>query len=94
MMSPTVLQFIKNVNKAILNPLITLLFALALLVFLYGVFEYVKGGDSEDSRKQGTRHMFWGVFGLFIMISAFGLVNIIANSVGADTTEIKQVVPL
>ncbi len=93
-MSNTALQFLKNVNKAILNPLIVLLFGIALLVFLYGVFEYVRGGDSEDSRSKGTQHMFWGIFGLFIMVSALGLVNFLANTVGADTTTIKQVVPL
>lgn len=93
-MNSTAITFIKNVNRVILNPLIVLLFAIALLVFLYGVFEFVRGGSSEDARSQGSRHMFWGIFGLFIMISALGLVNIIANSVGANTSDIKQVVPL
>jgi len=92
--SNTAIQFLKNVNKAIINPLIILLFGIAILVFLYGVFEYVKGGSSEDGRSKGAQHMFWGVFGLFIMVSALGLVNFIANSVGADTSEIRQVVPL
>jgi len=90
----TVITFLKNVNRAILNPLIVLMFAVALLVFIYGVFEFVRGGSSEDARSQGSRHMFWGIFGLFIMISAFGLINIIANTVGADTNDIRQVVPL
>lgn len=92
--SNTALQFIKNVNKAILNPFIILMFGVALLVFLYGIFEYVKGGSSDEDRATGTRHMFWGIFGLFIMVSALGLINFIASSVGADTSDIKQVVPL
>lgn len=93
-MSTTAIQFLKNVNKAIINPLIVLLFGIALLVFLYGVFEYVKDGTSEDSRSKGAQHMFWGIFGLFIMVSALGLITFIANTVGADTSTIKQVVPL
>jgi uncharacterized membrane protein len=93
-MSTTAIQFLKNVNKAIINPLIVLLFGIALLVFIYGVFEYVKGGQSEDGRSKGTQHMIWGIFGLFIMVSALGLVSFIANSVGADTSTIRQVVPL
>jgi len=93
-MNSTALTFIKNVNRVILNPLIILLFGVALLVFLYGVFEFVRGGSSDDARSQGSRHMFWGIFGLFIMISALGLVNLIANSVGANTSDIQQVVPL
>ncbi len=90
----TAVKFIKNVNSAILNPLIILAFTVALFVFLYGVFQFVRGGDSGESREEGRRHMFWGVFGLFIMISAFGIINLIANSIGVDTSAIKQVIPL
>ena len=61
-----------------------LLFAVAVLVFLYGVFEYIRNSDSEDGRSEGQRHMLSGVFGLFIMISVFGIINLILNSIGVS----------
>ena len=67
--------------------MITLLFAAAVLVFLYGVFEYVKDSGSEDARSTGRNHMLWGVVGMFIMISAFGIMRIIMNTIGADANQ-------
>lgn len=81
------LAFIHKVNQVIINPIILLLFAVAVLVFLYGVFEYVKNSDSEDGRANGQRHMISGVFGLFIMISVFGIINLILNTIGVSPHE-------
>ncbi len=78
------LAFIHKVNQVIINPIIMLLFAVAVLVFLYGVFQYVRNSDSEDGRLEGQRHMLSGVFGLFIMISVFGIINLILNSIGVS----------
>lgn len=78
------LAFIHKVNQVIINPIIMLLFAVAVLVFLYGVFEYIRNSDSEDGRSEGQRHMLSGVFGLFIMISVFGIINLILNSIGVS----------
>jgi uncharacterized membrane protein len=94
MKSKTAITFFHNVSNAILNPLITLLFAAALLVFLYGTFQFVRGGDNDESRAQGKRHMFWGIFGLFIMVSVFGIIKFIATTIGADVSDVRSVLPI
>ena len=81
------LAFIHKINTVILNPIIMLLFAWAVLVFLYGVFEYVKDSGSEDARATGSRHMLSGVFGIFIMLSVFAIINIILNSIGVSQSD-------
>ncbi|MDQ5912329.1 MAG: hypothetical protein QG568_544 [Patescibacteria group bacterium] len=81
------LAFIHKVNQVIINPIIMLLFAVAVLVFLYGVFEYMKNSDSEDGRLEGQRHMLSGVFGLFIMISVFGIIHLILNTIGVSSQD-------
>ncbi len=70
------------------------MFAAAVLVFLYGVFEYVKDSGSEDARSTGQRHILSGVFGLFIMISVFGIVQLILRTVGAspDSTGVSDII--
>lgn len=87
------LAFIHKVNQVIINPIIMLLFAVAVLVFLYGVFEYIRNSDSEDGRTQGQRHMLSGVFGLFIMISVFGIIHFILNTIGVSSSDtgIKEI---
>jgi uncharacterized membrane protein YqhA len=91
MTSNTATTFIHNVSRVIINPLIVLMFAVALLVFLYGVFEYVWKADDEGARETGKRNIIYGIIGIFIMTSAFVIVNFIANSVGADTTSLQGV---
>lgn len=74
-------QFVLNLANVILNPLIRLLFAVALVVFLWGIIEYIKGAGSPDSREQGTKHIIWGLVGLFIMVSVYGILTLFENTV-------------
>jgi lysylphosphatidylglycerol synthetase-like protein (DUF2156 family) len=90
----SVLTLLHKINVVIINPIIILLFAVAVLVFLYGVFEYVKDSGSEEARTTGQRHILSGVFGIFIMISVFGIMQLILNTVGAsaDSTGVSEVI--
>lgn len=78
------LAFIHRVNQVIINPIILLLFSVAVIYFLWGVFMYVKDSESSDARDTGRRHMMYGVFGMFIMISVFGIINIVLNTIGVS----------
>jgi len=77
----TVDQFIIRLADVVLNPLIQLMFAAALIVFLWGVFEFIKGSDSEDARATGKSHIIWGIIGMFIMVSVYGILQILGNTV-------------
>ena len=74
---------VANITRVIINPLIILLFAIALLVFVWGVVEYIikaaKGGDDFGDAK---RHLFWGVIGMFIMVAVKGIMVLIMNIIG------------
>jgi hypothetical protein len=65
----------------IVNPIIMLLFAVGLLVFAYGIFEMVWNGSDSSAREKGRTHMLGGVIGMFVMLSAWGLIYIIAETV-------------
>ena len=78
----TVYAILSKINNIIINPIILLLFGVALLYFIYGVFEYMWKSKSDPAKiKEGRLHMGWGLFGMFIMISVFGLFKILLNSV-------------
>ncbi len=72
--------FIKSVNGLIINPLIILLFALATLYFIYGVVQFLANGDNEEKKTAGKNHMLWGIVGIAIMISVWGILNIVMNT--------------
>lgn len=80
-------ELFQNAVRVIVNPLITLMFILALCVFVYGVFEFIRGADNEDARKKGQSHMIWGVIGLFIMVSVFAIIRLLLNTFGIDLPE-------
>ncbi len=76
------IALLENINRLIVNPLISVLIALALVFFMIGAVEFILGADSEEKRKIGLRHITWGLFGLFVMVAAFGILNIICQTIG------------
>ncbi len=74
----TLLQLVGTV----LNSLVPLAIGLAVVIFLFGVIKYVTAGDSEDGRKNGRQLMLWGIIGLFVMVSVWGLVLVLNSTTG------------
>jgi len=72
--------FIGNVNRLIINPLILLLFALAVALFLYGMLQFFTNQQSEEKKTAGKQHMIWGVIGMTIMMGVFFLMNLILST--------------
>ncbi len=59
-----------------LNRLIPFIIALTLIFFMWGIFKLVLSSN-EDLRKEAIKTITFGVIGLFVMISVWGLVNIL-----------------
>lgn len=74
-------NLIGKISQNILNPLILLLAAIATIYFLWGVFEFIRDYDNAEARGKGAQHMLWGVIGMFIMFSAFGIMNLVAETI-------------
>ncbi len=76
----SIYRLIDSIQVLILNPLIGLLFAIALVVFLWGLAQFIINSDNEEVRSAGKRHMIWGIVGMFIMVGAYAIVNILSNT--------------
>ncbi|MCA9366228.1 hypothetical protein KC722_01475 [Candidatus Kaiserbacteria bacterium] len=74
--------FVAKFNDIILFPLITLLMTVALVVFLWGCFEYVMGAANESKRELGRNHILWGIIGMLVMLSAQAILSIAAGTFG------------
>jgi hypothetical protein len=65
------------------NYLVPLLFAIAFIVFIFGIFQYfILGGADEEKRTKGRSLMLWGMIGFFVMVSIWGILNLLVNSFG------------
>lgn len=82
--NPAITSILGKIGDVIINPLIELLFGVALLIFLYGVFEYfIKSGEAE-ARKTGGQHILWGLIGMLIMFGVYGIIRIITGTFGIE----------
>ena len=73
---------VKNlVNEAggLIQGLIPIVIGLGVLVFLFGILRYVLASD-DAGKSQGRTFMLWGIIALFVMVSVWGLVNILRET--------------
>lgn len=83
----TIGDLVQKISTGILQPVIYLLFGLAIVVFLWGVVQYVIGSQGDERKlQQGRQVMIWGIIGMFIMASAWGIVSILCNFFGTCAT--------
>lgn len=75
-------QVLNRLIEQIVQPVVNLLFVVALLVFFWGIFQMIKGADNEDARADGKRVMLWGTIGLIIMFGAYGIIAVIKGTFG------------
>ncbi len=67
---------IQKFADLVLNPLIKGMFAVALIVFLWGIVEFIRDADNDSARSKGKLHIFWGLVGMAIMVSVNSIIAI------------------
>lgn len=75
-----------GVGLRIIQDLIIVVIGAALLVFLWGVLKYVVATD-DAGKDKGRMYMLWGIIGLFVMVSVWGLVFLLRTSFGLQGTD-------
>ena len=60
---------------------------IALFVFIWGIVTFiVKSGDDKEIAA-GKKRMIWGVVALFVIVSVWGLVALLGQLFGVQTTQ-------
>lgn len=78
----SVQALVANLATYIVNPLLLLLTAVGLLVFIWGLVEFLAALNGYGERTEsGKQHMFWGLVGMFVMFSAWAIMHLIADTV-------------
>jgi len=87
-------RFVENLIDFINGTLVPAIFALAFLVFLWGMFKtFILGGHDEEKQGEGKQLMMYAIAGFVIMISVWGIVNLIANGLGMQGQTIAPHIP-
>ena len=80
-------QFIGNGDTGIIGiintVIVPVIFALAFLVFVWGIVNYffISGGD-ETKRAEGRQFTMWGIIVIVVLFSVWGFVNLLLSTLG------------
>lgn len=83
----TFAQFIGSGSTGVIGLLnvvvVPVIFALAFLVFVWGVINYffLHSGD-EQKRAEGRMFVLWGLLGMVVLFSVWGFVNLLLSTLG------------
>jgi hypothetical protein len=84
--------FVDNIVKFMNNTLVPLIFAVAFLVFLWGMFKtFILGGSDSDKQAEGKQLMVYAIAGFVIMVSLWGIVNLVADGFGFRDENIERI---
>ncbi len=74
-----------------LSLLIPIIITLAVVIFFWGLAIFLLKADEE--KEKGRSIMLYGILTLFVMIAVWGLVELIANTLGVTPTETPVTIP-
>ncbi len=64
----------------VLEQVVVIIVGLGLLAFLYGIFNYLTNYSDEKKREESIQYITYGLLGLFVMVSVWGLVGILTGT--------------
>lgn len=73
-----------NSFGGLVEQLIPIAIALALLMFIWGLVKFIIASGDEAAKDEGKRRMVWGIIALFVIVSVWGLVQLLAGIAGVD----------
>ncbi len=80
--------FVQGADNLVNNFLIPFLIALAVLAFIYGVFQYfIAGGADEEKRAAGRGLMLYALIGFVAIVALWGIVNFLVDAFGFESSD-------
>ncbi len=81
-------SIVSTIQKLI-NLALPVIIAAAVVWFVYGIARYVLAGD-EAAKESAKDKIVYGVIGLAVMVSVWGIVNIVVRTLGITDTSIPS----
>jgi nicotinamide riboside transporter PnuC len=81
--------------KSLLDQLVVFLIALAVVWFIWNVVKYAMSSD-EEGKEKAKSQMIWGIIAIAVIVSVWGLVALLQNIFGVNTTgagNVNQLLP-
>ncbi len=72
--------------KLVMNAATGLILAAAVVVFVWGTFTFVMAAGNDEERKVGRDRIIYGLIGIAVMVSVYGLVALLTGTFGGTNT--------
>jgi hypothetical protein len=70
---------VNNIVRLI-SDAVSVMFGLAVFFTAYAVFKYLIAGAESTKKGEAVKMITWGVIGVFVMVSVWGIVSVVKNS--------------
>ena len=74
-----------KVISLIVVPIVWVVLTFSVLVFMWGLVQFVMYADDPKARSTGWNHILWGIIGFAIILCAYGIVRLITNTLGVPS---------
>jgi hypothetical protein len=75
-------NLLDTIVAVVLNPIAMLIFAWGFFQFIWGLFLFMRSLNASEMQESGKNHMIFGIIGMFIMVAVWGIINLVANTLG------------
>ena len=82
----SVLLDLETQGGQIIAKVIPIVFALAIIYFFWGIVQYIRGAGDPAKASEGKSIMIYGVIAIAVMVSLYGLVTWLQDTLGINTT--------
>lgn len=70
-------MLLQKIVNIIINPVIVLGFIIATIYFFITVIQFIASADNDGERQKNKDAVMYGVIGLFVMFSVYGILRFI-----------------
>lgn len=77
--------------SGIINAIIPIILALAVLGFFWGLMTYLFSGDKSEKKSDGINIMIMGIIAIFVMVSIWGIIRVLQSTFKVDKA--KPIIP-
>lgn len=76
---------INRIVTYLVDPFLMVVFAAGLFLFLWGLLQFMLAKSrGEKNIDVGKDHMIWGIVGMFVMVSVYGIISLLDNTFGLN----------
>lgn len=78
------IDLLDRIVDYIIDPAVRVVFTLGLFFFLWGLVQFLWRLKDGQVSEDGKNHMVYGIVGMLIMVSVYGIISLVMNTFGID----------